>query len=56
MSTLIAQLLTSASLVPLFADGEAMAWGLLLFCIILGLIVALMPVKRTTDFKKPKEE
>jgi hypothetical protein len=56
MSTLLAQSLIRASLVPLLADGEAMAWGILLFCIILGLMVALMPVKRTTEIKKLKED
>lgn len=31
------------------------SWALVLFCIILGLIVALNPAKRTSEIKKHKD-
>jgi hypothetical protein len=31
------------------------SWALVLFCIILGLMVALNPAKRTTEIKKHKD-
>lgn len=46
---------------PAFAqDGstpqQPIAWGLILFCVLLGLIITLLPSKRKTDFKRPKED
>lgn len=31
------------------------SWALVLFCVILGLIVALNPARRTTEIKKSKD-
>jgi hypothetical protein len=34
----------------------AMAWGLLLLCVVLGGFAVLRPSGRSTDFKRVKEE
>jgi hypothetical protein len=47
-------------ILPLLAEmsGSAIsvAWGVMLFCIILGLLVTLSPSRRTTEIKRAKEE
>jgi hypothetical protein len=47
-----------AALQFLLADKTAspLSWAVLLFCIVLGLLVALSPSRRTTEIKRPKEE
>lgn len=56
--------LLSNSLVPLVAqsatqitvnNSNSASWALVLFCVILGLIVALNPARRTSEIKKPGE-
>ncbi len=45
--------------VPLLAQASAAnsyAWGVVLFCIVVGLIVTLRPAHRTTDVKRHKPE
>jgi hypothetical protein len=32
------------------------SWALMLFCAILGLMVTLTPIRRTSEVKKPKDE
>jgi hypothetical protein len=32
------------------------SWALMLFCAILGLMVTLTPIRRTSEIKKPKDE
>lgn len=53
--------LLSNSLVPILAqsateitvnNSNSASWALVLFCVILGLIVALNPPRRTTEIKK----
>jgi CHASE1-domain containing sensor protein len=45
---------------PLLAQAsnksDAMAWALVLFCVILGLLVTLNPSRRTHEIKRTKEE
>ena len=36
--------------------GLSMEWGIVLMGVILGLMLTLMPPKRTTEIKKEKEE
>lgn len=55
---LIASLLPYALLLAQQNDGPksyTMAWAIILPCVILGLLVALRPTKRTFEVKKPKE-
>jgi hypothetical protein len=42
----------------LLADKTAapVAWGVLLFCIVLGLLVTLSPSRRTSEIKRLKDE
>jgi hypothetical protein len=56
--------LLSNSLVPLVAQSatqisvsntNSASWALVLFCVILGLLVALNPPRRTSEIKKPHE-
>jgi len=47
--------------VPLFAqagggDKFALSWGLVLFLIIGGTSIALLPARRTTEFRRPKDD
>ena len=51
-----------ASLSPLLAkeaEGSAfksgLAWGLVILCVVLGMLVTLQPVKRIMDIKGRKE-
>jgi hypothetical protein len=41
---------------PSGPPSYGMSWALMLFCAILGLIVTLTPVHRSTEVKKVKEE
>jgi hypothetical protein len=41
---------------PSGPPSYGMSWALMLFCAILGLMVTLTPVHRSTEVKKPKEE
>jgi hypothetical protein len=47
-----------ATTLILLADKSAVpaAWGVLIFCILLGVIIALSPSRRTTEIKRPKED
>ena len=36
--------------------SSSLAWGIVLFFTILGLLVTLSPPRRTYEVKKPKEE
>jgi hypothetical protein len=52
--------LLNSSLTPLLAQAGGSAtnsasWALVLFCVILGLLVALNPPRRTSEIKKAKE-
>jgi len=50
--------LQSFSLFAQASGGSATysaSWALVLFCIILGLMVALNPAKRTSEIKKHKD-
>lgn len=49
--------LLSNVLIPLLAQSggggtNSASWALVLFCVILGLLVALNPPRRTTEIKK----
>jgi hypothetical protein len=33
-----------------------LSWALVLFCAILGLMVTLTPIRRTSEVKRPKDE
>jgi hypothetical protein len=49
----------STSILTLAAMGGkaiSLAWFIVLFCLILGLLISLTPSRRTFDFKKPKED
>lgn len=35
--------------------GLSMSWAVVLICVIIGLLVALTPSKRTVEFKKADE-
>lgn len=46
---------------PLFAQAaggatNSASWALVLFCIALGLIVALNPARRTSEVKRAKDQ
>ena len=45
---------------PLLAQATnktlSFSWGIVLFCIILGLLVTLAASRRTTEIKRPKDE
>jgi hypothetical protein len=32
------------------------SWAIMLFCAILGLMVTLTPIRRTSEIKRPKDE
>lgn len=58
IATLSAALLTT--LLPLAQQateprGYNLSWAIILFCVILGLTVALRPTKREAEVKKTKE-
>lgn len=38
------------------ARGYTISVGLVLLCVILGLVVALTPVKRETEFRRVKDQ
>ncbi len=48
-----------APLAPVLAEGSklksSMAWGLVLLCVVLGMLVTLNPMKREKDVKGRKE-
>lgn len=48
-----------ATFTPLLAEGgklkSGMAWGLVLLCVVLGMLVTLNPVKREKEVKGRKE-
>lgn len=56
MPTLIASSLQLAA--PLLAEGNTMkgslAWGLVLLCVVLGVMVTVQPVKREKEVKGRK--
>ena len=57
MSSIIYQLLTA----PVIAqaggnDTHALSWGLVLFSIFLGVSVALLPARRTSEIRRPKDD
>jgi hypothetical protein len=44
-------------LMPLLAEKSmSMSWALVLLCVILGLAVSLLPSKRTSEVKRPKDD
>ncbi len=52
--------LLNNSLLPLLAQAgggatNSASWALVLFCVILGLLVALNPPRRSSEIKKTKE-
>ncbi len=50
---------TLALIAPILAEGNklkaSMAWGLVLLCVVLGVIVTVNPVKRESEVKGRKE-
>jgi hypothetical protein len=55
-STLLSPLLAqSATAIGISSGTHSASWALVLFCVILGLIVALNPPRRTSEIKKPAE-
>ena len=48
-----------ALIAPLVAQATGpsapVSWAIVLFCVILGLLVALRPSKRTIEFRRPKD-
>jgi len=48
-----------ALVTPLFAQASSpsasVCWAIVLFCVILGLLVALRPSRRTVEFRRPKD-
>ena len=47
---------SSLPLAEMTGGAISVAWGLVLFCIILGLLVTLAPSRRTTEIKRSKDE
>ena len=54
----IAELLHAAPLLAQAGGGDtfAFSWGLVLFCVFMGVSVALLPARRSTEFKRTKDE
>jgi hypothetical protein len=46
----------SLPLAAMEKSAISLAWAIVLFCIILGQLVALNPSRRTREVKRPKEE
>ena len=50
----------SLAVAPLFAQAGGQtysaSWGLVVFCVFLGVTVALLPAKRTSEIKRPKHD
>ena len=47
--------LLAQSAVQAPSGTNSLSWFIVIFCVILGLIIALNPAKRTTEIKKTKE-
>lgn len=47
---------TAGPLAEMSGSAMSVAWGVMLFCIILGLLVTLSPSRRTTEIKRAKDE
>ena len=59
LNVLIAMLGISAMPLPLAEltrSAMSMAWGLVIFCIILGAMITLAPNKRTSEIKRPSND
>jgi hypothetical protein len=47
--------LIAQSAVQAPSGTNSLSWFIVIFCVIVGLVVALNPAKRTTEIKKAKE-
>jgi len=46
----------SLPLAEMASSAMSAAWGIVIFSIILGLLVALNPSRRTREIKRPRDE
>jgi hypothetical protein len=58
---MLSSLLTAASAVPFplaaqSATTNSYAWGIVIFCVVVGLIVTLKSAHRSSEVKRPKQE
>lgn len=50
----MASFLIAQSAVHAPSGTNSLSWFIVIFCLILGLVVALNPIRRTTEVKKAK--
>jgi hypothetical protein len=46
----------SSLLAQATGPSPSVCWAIVLFCVILGLMVALRPSRRSVDFRRPKDQ
>lgn len=53
-------LLATSALLPLLAAQDStttsIAWAIVIFSVVLGLIVTLLPSRRSTEVKRPRHD
>jgi L-cystine uptake protein TcyP (sodium:dicarboxylate symporter family) len=56
MSSMVYSLVTAGLFAQSGNQSNSASWAVVVFCVFLGVAVALLPARRTSEIKRPKDD